>query len=323
MANLSNDTTQDQNPTDLSQARMSGRNMFGKGAVAAAAMALGGMSAPSLGQMEWDISRDPQHQALGQNYLVGGSALQSTGGGVVSLAVYSTAFSTPLRSSLTALWNDGNGGSWALGTYHSYANMLSFPNVTATASTGPNFNTNPGLTMSVMQVVPYSPSFNDPNSPDLALYHLSTEIPGLQPVVFGTAGIGDMLVDPGFGMYGSQATGIFPRDGNVRAFMATVDNSLQPGFNPSYYQQIYVHSSDSYMYAGRALSGFSGSPLFTNGQLYGIATATTNGADFSGPTIFQPIVGDRLQWVYETAVPAPASAALLGLAGILATRRRR
>lgn len=280
--------------------------------VAAAALALGSATTPSLaGGLESNLTLDPQHIALGQEYLVGGSALTNTGGGTCALLLTSP---TQIARASAGMLNS----SWGFSALHNFTALDPFGGYTgASIALGANYNTSPGIARNILQVIPA------PGGLDLCLFRVDP-IAEVNPAVLGTFNVGDILTHDGFGRYGSQATGDLPRDGNVRAVRAAVSSFSGNGYDQTYYSQTAIDTNSGVAMQGRSLIGDSGGGVYNVfGETVGANIATTNGFEFFGETTFIRFDNPMIHsWIVST-VPAPGSALALGGLGILAARRRR
>ena len=290
-------------------------------AMAAAATALTAVTAPAQGGLMRDIALDLQHRTLGERYLPGGSALATTGGGTASLRVSASGIGGTLNSSAILL-NSG----WAVTAYHNIAAFEPFGTITIDVATGSNFNTNRGTVSRVAEYIPFpGGSANNPSLPDLCLLRLTTDLPGVQSALFGSALTGDILTLAGFGRHGSPATGLLERDGNVRAFNAIANTQNSGSYSGTYYSEMRIGSIQAVALDGRGLSGDSGGPIFNAaGELIGMTVAGTLGTQFVGYTTFLRFDNPDVDSWLAATIPTPGSAGLLGLVGLgLGVRRRR
>ena len=292
-------------------------------AAALAATSLSAVTAPAQGGLMRDMALDPQHRSFGQSYLAGGSALAATGGGVAALRLTGTAgFPFPTNASITML-----NSRWGATALHAFTPYLQNGGViTGSVQTGSNYNSSPGFTSAIRRVIPIPGGAGfDPALADIALVEFDP-IPGVNDAVLGNfPGVRQNIVMSGFGRYGSEAAGIFPRDGNVRGWLAPVSSFLASGYNPAYYIDALVNPSSSQSLLGRGLTGDSGGAVFDlQGRTVGLMVATTNGGQFSGATTILRFDNPEISSFISSNIPTPSSAALLGLAATaIGVRRRR
>jgi len=292
-------------------------------AVALAATSLSAVTAPAQGGLIRDMALDPQHRSFGQSYLAGGSALAATGGGIAALRLSATSgFAFPTNGSITML-----NSRWGATALHAFTPYLQNGGViTGSVQTGSNYNSSPGFTSAIRRVIPIpgGDGFNSALA-DIALVEFDP-IPGVNDAVLGNfPGVGQNVAMSGFGRYGSEAAGIFPRDGNVRGWLAPVNSSPGLGYNPEYYVGALVNPSSSQSLLGRGLIGDSGGAVFDmQGRTVGLMVATTNGGQFFGATTILRFDNPEISSFISSNIPTPSSAALLGLtATAMGMRRRR
>jgi hypothetical protein len=290
-----------------------------KVAVAAAGLALAGMTAPSQGGLVRDIANDPLHRDLGASYLVGGSGLSQTGGGTVSFRVLVPGVGTGQRNASAVMLNE----QYAITAYHNVADLLQF-NPTYEIATGSNYMNNRGTVRSIAEVISYpGGSFNNPSLPDLCILRLATPLTGAGNAVFGSASVGEALFGTGFGNYGSPAVGQLPRDGNVRGWIAPVESFMSGSYSPTFYSQARMLSSLPITLNGRAMSGDSGGGWYnSSGQLVGMTVAGTLGTLEGQSTYLRFDNPDVQNWI-TTTIPSPGAGMLMGLAGMVFGARRR
>lgn len=215
--------------------------------------------------------------------------------------------------------------SWGLTAAHSFAGIGTIGTITIRA--GSNYLTNPGQTFTADSfiVCPFcAPSST--TSPDLALVHFSTPQTWITPAEFGTYSLGQIVTGVGSGQWGTPSIALQPRSGDMAGFNGqTVTPGL--GVNALFYGDMAANSLPLTAVDGYGANGDSGGPVYNSaGQLIGIATqATLGGTFFPGGTTFARLDNPQvLDWIQTTTnVPSPAGAALLGLAGLYAARRRR
>lgn len=292
-------------------------------AAAVAATSLSAVTAPAQGGLMRDISLDPQHQALGNTYRVGGSALANTGGGTAALRINpSSGFAFASSASITMLTNEW--GACALHEFQPYLDAGGA--ITGNVVLGSNYNTNPGISSAIRQVIPFpGGSGSNPALADFCLVRFDP-IAGMQNAVLGSfPGVGTNVFMAGYGRYGSQATGALPRDGNIRGWLAPVDSTLPAGFSSEYYVNAGVRSINQANLLGRGLIGDSGGGVYDSlGRTVGIITAGTNGTQFVGDTTILRFDNPGISSFIASTIPSPsAGAVLLGAALMTGARRRR
>jgi hypothetical protein len=268
-----------------------------------------------------DINNDPQHQLLGSNYLVGGSALAATGGGTVSFRVNVPGVGTGQRNASAILLND----SYAITAYHNVADLLQY-NPTFEIATGPNYLNNRGTVRSIAEIIPYpGGGFNDPSLPDVCILRLAEPLTGVQAAVFGSVNVGDFCVGAGFGRHGSPATGLLPRDGNVRGFFAPLLGPSTTPYNPNFYSSTDFDPIVANPLNGKPMSGDSGGGVYTlDGRLAGMWVGGTTGTAASGTGVYLRFDGEVGSYIQNT-IPSPGAAVTLlvgAVFGISARRRR-
>ena len=291
-------------------------------AAAVAATSLSAVTAPAQGGLMRDMALDPQHRSFGQSYLAGGSALAATGGGTAAFRLSATpTLPFAANASITLL-----NSRWGAVALHEVADYLAGGGtVTGNVQTGSNYNSSPGFTSAIRRVIPIpGGSGSNPALADFCLVEFDP-IPGVNDAVLGNfPGVGQNVAMSGYGRYGSEAAGIFPRDGNVRGWLAPVSSFLAPGYNPAYYIDARVGSSSSQSLLGRGLSGDSGGAVFDmQGRTIGIISAGTNGGQFAGSTTILRFDNPEISSFISSNIPTPSSAALLGLAATAMGMRRR
>ena len=286
--------------------------------VASLAGATLGMPKEADASLVRDIANDPQHQLLGANYLVGGSALTATGGGTVSFRVNVPGVGTGQRNASAILLND----SFAITAYHNVADLLQF-NPTFEIATGSNYMNNRGTVRSISEIIPYpGGGFNNPTLPDVCILRLSEPLAGVQSAVFGSANVGDYLVGTGFGRHGSPATGLLPRDGNIRAIMAPLFGTSLV-YNPSFYSDTAFNPGVASELNGRPQSGDSGGGVYgLDGKLVSMWVGGTTGTGEVGVGTSLRFEGEIKNWINST-IPAPGAVATLLVGALVGASRRR
>lgn len=274
---------------------------------------------------------DPYARQQGINYLAGGSAIQ--GGGAIALRItgevapgqYGTRNTSGIF--LGNYFDPNQGAMRALGVTaeHNIADFYQVPNTTSSVRTGANFNSSPGQTLNVTEWIRGNGSASrNPLLPDYSFFWLDGTVAG-NNAVLGTAS-GNLAL-AGFGRGGSQTMGSLPIDGNVRTVFAPLDTQISSGFSDYYFSQSIVSSFNSLPGLGRSQDLDSGAAVFNmaTGALVGMNEAGTNGTSFTGVSIFMDFSRPEFLSHYNSLaiVPSPATGALLGLAGVLAARRRR
>ncbi len=287
-------------------------------ALAVAAGALTGMTAPSDGALMRSMANDPQHRLLGQNYLMGGSGVATTGGAAGSFQI--AVAGGGIRVGSGGFLN----GDYYLTAAHSLDGLTITDPTSITVATGPNSISNRGQVRTVAEII-YSPwgAGSNPNLPDLVAFRLSSPISGINPAVIAGAGVGAMLTHTGFGNYGDPATGELFTDGNMRGFRAPIESFVNNGYNPAYYVQTRFSSGVSDVLNGRGLPRDSGGFVWTtSGDLFGSMVAATLGTGEFGGTYIQQFSNPEVgAWL--ATIPSPGAAGLLGLAGLVFAARRR
>lgn len=278
-----------------------------------------GMAEKANAALVRDIANDPQHQLLGANYLVGGSALAATGGGTVSFRVNVPGVGTGQRNASAILLND----SFAITAYHNVADLLQF-NPTFEIATGSNYMNNRGTVRSISEIIPYpGGGFNNPELPDVCILRLSEPLAGVQSAVFGSANVGDYLVGTGFGRHGSPATGLLPRDGNIRGIVAPLLGVSASPYNPNFYSDTVFSPNVMNPLNGKPLSGDSGGGIYSlDGKLAGMWVAASTGTNEAGLGTYLRFEGDVRAWANNT-IPAPGAIVPLMLGAFVGAARRR
>lgn len=284
-------------------------------AVAAAGLALAGVTAPSQGGLISGTSAE--HQAFGQNYLVGGSAVAQTGGAVVGFRAYSNVFAGGQQNSTATMLSD----RYALVGYHQ-VNPATITNATFEISTGPNAQNNRALVVAVSRLITFATgSNNDPSLPEYAIVELAQPVPGVRPVTIGSAVPGQSLASAGFGSWANPG-GTFVRDYNIRGGVGPVASFNSNLYSPEFYFQTRFEPGVAMNWRGAP--GDSGSPAFdASGNLIGITIGGTLGSGTVGQTTFLRLDNPAVYNDLAPNIPSPGAAGTLALGFAFAFRRRR
>jgi len=299
-------------------------------AIAAAALiTFAGSSAPAQAGIITDTL--PNHNSFGANYLIGGSAVQTTGGGTV------WARTTSPSGGL------GYGGGIPLGSRY----VLSIQSLTSTIfdfnsptgmrpggsltiGTGSNFLTNQGSTFPVSRIIFFPDSrAGSPNFADYVIFDLGADVlTGVTPPTIRAAIPGEMTNAAGFGHV--ARVGETPmRTGNINGGVSPVRTGpLINGYNQNFYFQTDFNTSAGISLAWRTCisDGGAGNYAASDGALLGLASGVnfnsndltvSNWVNLSAPNVYNNIAPYR-------NVPSPYAAALLSLAGlvVISTRKR-
>jgi hypothetical protein len=202
--------------------------------------------------------------------------------------------------------------------------------------TGSNYQTDRGDLVEVANVITH-PTWRGQtgNSAwngniDLAILHLSTPIFDAPTLNITATTIGEYTVGVGYGRPGLGSGQYLDVDGQARAFEMRVDRYGNTGISQAttdYFYSTFWWPSHS---TSRPLSG-GGTPGNSGGGVFnadGDLVAILNGGLGTAPGYYYSTFNLRLDlhrdWIYgNLQVPAPGAAVLLGLGGLVATRRRR
>jgi hypothetical protein len=286
-----------------------------KVAVAAAGLALAGFGPRADAGLISGTSAE--HQAFGQNYLVGGSAVATTGGGSVGVRAYSNVFAGGQQNTTGTMLSD----RYVLIGYHQVNQILN-SNPTFEISTGPNAQNNRGLVVSVSRLILFPNGSQVSTSlPEYAVLELSQAVPGVMPVTIGSATTNQSLASAGFGSWANPG-GTFVRDFNIRGGMGPVMSQNDGGYSSTYYFSTLFSPGINLNWRGG--NGDSGSPAFdSSGNLVGVAMAATNGSGAFGSTVFLRLDNPVVMSDLAPYIPTPGTAVALALGSAFAFRRRR
>jgi hypothetical protein len=278
--------------------------------VAATALGIGAIAETSKGALMPDGSNDAPYIALASQYAGQLVYFQETSpSGQVG---YGSAVRINSEWALTAGHNAI--GPLGLDTFNSVGNS-------------PDFN-DPLLTVAVSGDVidpQYDRTFE---SPDAALIHFSSALPGKDAVLGPAPAVGSVVTSAGYGTYGTPSTGSHPEDGNSRGWNAPIVIGNPSDVSDTYYLSTDFDSVDNVPLNGKGLGGDSGGPVFDSlGDLVGINIAQQGNLDSIGTTVFLNLAeSDTREWIENTTalVPEPGTLTLAGGAAIgLLLRRRR
>jgi len=294
-------------------------------AVALGAIALSAVTAPAHGGLISGLEAD--HRAFAANYLVGGSAVRNTGGGVVALRTYVGGVQQNLSSSMLS-------ERYVLAPIHGVTRVLDLTSPTGISagssleiSTGPNAQTVRGSVHQVVRIITFAnTSANSVVLPDYVVLDLGLNVvTGVRPVTIRDAQPGEMTSSGGFGS-------VSPIGGPaVRNFWATGGNSpvrignLTNGFNSEFYYQTEFASTLGIPLNWRGLPGDSGASNFgADGAFLGMAVGGTNGTSDFGMTAMLRASNQQVFGDIGAYIPSPGAAGLLVMTGaVLVARRRR
>ena len=284
-------------------------------AVAAAGLALTAMTAPSQGGLT--SGTFAEHQAFGQNYLVGGSAVAQTGGAVVGFRAYSNVFAGGQQDTTATMLSDRYG---MIG-YHQINQILN-SNPTFEISTGPNAQNNRGLVVSISRLILFPNGSQVSTSlPEYVIFELSQPLVGVRPVTIGSAVPGQSLGSAGFGSWANPG-GSFVRTFDVTGGVGPVRATNLNGYSSQYYFQTAF--DPLYTLNWRGANGDSGAPAFdAAGNLIGMTVAGTNGTGAFGQTTFLRLDNPTVYNDIAPYIPSPGAAVPLALGAAFAFRRRR
>jgi len=192
---------------------------------------------------------------------------------------------------------------WALTAAHNLPSAYGLTSVSLSVSNGSNCITSPGVTISCSNDYIF-PGFtgSSSNGTDLALIRLGSALSG-PTLTLGSASVGELVYEVGFGSYGTPATGLIAADGNVRAFEAYFSGRSWSYAPLDYYYNALGFGYDggeSLALNGRGAPGDSGSGVFNSrGQLIGITTAYTGANnDPSGTTFYMDLTVPEVRtWI--------------------------
>ena len=203
---------------------------------------------------------------------------------------------------------------WVLTAAHNLYAASAPTNNSITVGNGSNFTTSPGTTISCSTDIIMLPGFNDAaisNGTDLALVRLLSPLSG-PTLALGSAGVGELVYEVGFGKHGTPATGLLAADGNVRAFEAYVSSAPVLGAPDYFYNttNFGFDGGETLALNGRGAPGDSGSGVFNSrGELVGIATGY-NGAptDPFGTTYYMDLTNPEVSsWILSTIATSSSS----------------
>jgi hypothetical protein len=286
-----------------------------KVAVAAAGLALAGMTAPSQGGLT--SGTFAEHQSFGMTYLAGGSAVAQTGGAAVGFRSYSSIFAGGRQDTTATMLSERYG---IIG-YHQVNQILN-TNPTFEISTGPNAQNNRGLVVSVSRLTLFPNGSQVSTSlPEYVIFELSQPIPGVRPVTIGSAVTGESLASAGFGSWANPG-GSFARTFDVTGGVGPVRATNLNGYSSEYYFQTAF--DPLYTLNWRGANGDSGAPAFdAAGNLIGMTVAGTNGTGAFGQTTFLRLDNPTVYNDIAQYIPSPGGALPLALGAAFAFRRRR
>lgn len=290
--------------------------------------ALTAVTAPAQGGLILNPSLNPAHRALGLNYLVGGSAVATTGGGAVGLRTYVNGVQQNLSSSMLS-------PRYVLAPLHGVTRVLDATQPTGIAagssleiSTGCNAQNNRGTVVQVRRIITFANTIAlSTNLPDYCVLELQGEgLPQVVPVTLGLPTIGQMTTAAGFGSW-APVGGTFERDFWVRAGNAPIRSieSMTGGYNSEYYREASFAFDAGINLNERGGNGDSGRPRFGLGGVFlVIDIAGTLGTGGFGQTTSLLAGSPSISGNLMMFIPSPGSFVVAAVgAGCLAPRRRR
>lgn|GEM_PF-6282200 len=193
---------------------------------------------------------------------------------------------------------------------------------------GSNYLTSPGATSSVANVYVYPGYSSGFNSPDAALVHLNTPLTSNTLKIAPFPSVDDVLTSSGYGLYATVG-GVTARDGNIRAFNATVTSTTPGNVSADFYVNLGFAPNSGVTLNGKGLAGDSGGPAFNSlDQFVGILDASFGGLNESGGTDILVAAQPQVDgWINQTITSVPEPSAffvlVLGGSGLLLKRVRR
>lgn len=214
---------------------------------------------------------------------------------------------------------------------HVLTTFSSGSGIKATIGTGTNVVSDTGTTTSVSSSV-IDPLYDgsDPDSPDLAILHLSQPI-GDAFLSIAPPVAGEVLTGSGYGYRALSDGTVNPLDGYIRGWNAPVGLDMPALDGPNFYFQTNFQADQAAVpLVGNAFFGDSGGPWFdAAGSVVGL---TIDGPDTAAPEMTTRVLNvsqpDNLEWILANIggpgdAPEPASLWILAAPWLSILLRRR